>query len=93
MNTIDIQEVINKLVESVRQFAHTLCDVLNETMHALLDAMAELNLQENFNTWFEATNVLEQATTKEKHYILHAKKVRTRKKYFNRVKRRIRKGR
>ena len=87
----DVQEAIDNLVEAARQFAAALTDAINEAARACREIMASWQLLESWAALLDCPKVLAQATPKELHYILNAKKGRTRKKYYNRMKRRIKK--
>lgn len=87
----DIQEAIGNLAKVARQFGITLSDTISEDALTCCEIMANWQLPESWAALSDCSKVLAQATPKELHYINNAKKSRTRKKYINRVKRRIRK--
>ena len=90
----DIQEAIGNLAEAARQFGITLADTIdaiNEAARAFREIMVNWQLPESWVALSDYSKVLAQDTPKELHYINNAKKARTRKKYINRVKHRIRK--
>lgn len=87
----DLQEAIDNLAEAAWQFGIALVDAISEAALTCCEIMANWQLPESLTALLDYSKILAQATPKELHYINNAKKARTRKKYINRVKRRIRK--
>ena len=87
----DLQEAIDNLSEAAWQFVIALADAISEAALTCYEIMANWQMPESLTALLDYSKVLAQATPKELHYINNAKKARTRKKYINRVKRRIRK--
>ena len=79
---LPLHEATRRLVDAFQEFAHTVAEVARETFTRIIPCLLD-------QIDGRAITAAKHATPKELHYILHGRKARTRKKYINRVLRRV----
>lgn len=92
MEEIIVENAIRQMQEAIGNFLDAAVKALNlianafpQVIRAALDSIQSLNSIGTIDT----ARVYAAASRKELHYMTHAKKLRVRKKYYNRVKKRI----
>lgn len=80
-----MQEAIGNLLDAAVKALNLIANAFSQVIRAALDSIQSLNSIGTIDT----ARVYAAASRKELYYMTRAKKLRVRKKYYNRVKRRI----
>ena len=83
---IDMESLMHKPTEAI----HSICEIASDAFMYLAQVIAEKI--DAIHAVCEVSLIIENGTRKEIHYFRHGRKARTRKKYKNRILRRVRRS-